>query len=69
MCIKTIAGGSGRDHAKWMPTSLCTYRAGAEPGEYTLELETNGHLPCRTILQRAALHLADRCRAAESKLA
>lgn len=63
------AWGSGRDHAKWMPTSLCTYRAGADPGTYVMELETNGQLPCRTILQRAAQHLAQRCRtAADTKI-
>lgn len=52
--------GTGKDHAKWQPTSAAVLKDGKDEDEVILVLESNGALSAEEILNSAAERLASK---------
>jgi DNA-directed RNA polymerase subunit D len=55
--------GTGKDHAKWQPTSAAVVKDGKDEDEIILSLESNGALTAEEILLSAAEKLAAKVKA------
>ncbi|HLG37623.1 MAG TPA: hypothetical protein VI338_05775, partial [Nitrososphaera sp.] len=52
--------GTGKDHAKWQPTSAAVVKDGKDEDEIILVLESNGALTAEEVLVSAAERLASK---------
>ncbi len=55
--------GTGKDHAKWQPTSAAVLKDGKDDSEVVLILESNGALTAEEVLMSAAEKLASKTKA------
>jgi DNA-directed RNA polymerase subunit D len=56
--------GSGKEHAKWQPVTVCSYKDLPDKehkGELLFEVESDGALPVDTIIEEAARIMREKC--------
>ena len=56
--------GSGKEHAKWQPVTICSYKDVPDEehkGALLFTVESDGALPVDTILEEAALRMHEKC--------